>query len=43
MKNIISVQNVTKSFKDLKAIKNLTLEIGEGEIYGLLCSNGAGK
>tara|TARA_B100000214_G_scaffold347942_1_gene299637 strand:- start:1278 stop:1988 length:711 start_codon:yes stop_codon:yes gene_type:complete len=43
MKNIISVQNVTKSFKDLKAIKNLTLEIGEGEIYGLLGSNGAGK
>ncbi len=40
---MISVQNITKNFKDLKAIKNLTLEIDEGEIYGLLGSNGAGK
>ena len=40
---MISVQNITKSFKDLKAIKSLTLEIDEGEIYGLLGSNGAGK
>ena len=40
---MISVQNITKTFKDLKAINNLTLEIGDGEIYGLLGSNGAGK
>ena len=40
---MISVQNITKSFRDLKAIKSLTLEIAEGEIYGLLGSNGAGK
>ena len=40
---MISVQNITKTFKDLKAINNLTLQIGDGEIYGLLGSNGAGK
>ena len=40
---MISVQNITKSFKDLQAIKSLTLEIDEGEIYGLLGSNGAGN
>tara|TARA_B100001250_G_C19703150_1_gene745710 strand:+ start:205 stop:915 length:711 start_codon:yes stop_codon:yes gene_type:complete len=43
MKNIISVQNITKTFKDYKAVNNLSLEIGKGEIYGLLGSNGAGK
>ena len=40
---MISVQNITKTFKSLKAINKLTLEIGDGEIYGLLGSNGAGK
>ena len=43
MKNVISVQNITKSFKDLTAINELSLEVSTGEIYGLLGSNGAGK
>ena len=43
MENIISVQNITKSFNDNKALNNLSLEIKRGEIYGLLGSNGAGK
>ena len=43
MKNLISIQNIIKSFRNLKAVNNLSLEIKEGEIYGLLGSNGAGK
>ena len=43
MKNVISVQNITKSFKGLTAINELSLEVSTGEIYGLLGSNGAGK
>ena len=43
MKNIINIQNVIKTFKDFKAINDLSLEVKEGEIYGLLGSNGAGK
>ena len=43
MKKLISIQNIIKSFKNLKAVNNLSLNIKEGEIYGLLGSNGAGK
>ena len=43
MKNLVSIQNIIKSFKNLKAVNNLSLNIKEGEIYGLLGSNGAGK
>ena len=40
---MISVQNITKTFKDLKAINNLTLEISDGEIYGFKYVNGHPK
>ena len=40
---MISLKNITKSFGDFEAVKNLSIEIKEGEIYGLLGSNGAGK
>ena len=40
---MINVNNLTKSFNNIDAIKNLTININEGEIYGLLGSNGAGK
>ena len=40
---MISLKNITKSFGGFEAVKNLSIEIKEGEIYGLLGSNGAGK
>ena len=40
---MISLKNITKSFGGFVAVKNLSIEITEGEIYGLLGSNGAGK
>ena len=36
MKNVIAVQNLSKEYKDLKAIDNLSFEVREGEILGLL-------
>lgn len=42
MKNIIELKNIVFSYGDLKAVDNVTLEIGKG-IYGLLGPNGAGK
>ena len=47
-KNILSVKNLEKIYntKDASAahaLKNLNLDVKEGEIFGLLGPNGAGK
>ena len=40
---IIKINNVTKNYKNIKALNNISLSINEGELYGLLGVNGAGK
>lgn len=39
----IDIKNLCKSFGSKKAVDNVSLEIEEGEVFGLLGSNGAGK
>jgi len=39
----IEVKCLTKIFKDLKAVDNLSFNVRKGEIFGLLGPNGAGK
>ncbi len=41
--SILSVQDISKSFKLRKVVKNISLEIKSGEVVGLLGPNGAGK
>ena len=40
---MIKLNNVFKSFKEHKALSDLSIEVKSGEIYGLLGANGAGK
>jgi ABC-2 type transport system ATP-binding protein len=42
-KNIISVTNLSKSFKDFKAVDDISFDVKEGEIFAFLGPNGAGK
>ena len=41
--NIIEVKNLTKKYKKLKAVDDLSFEVRKGEILGLLGPNGSGK
>lgn len=40
---IISVSNLCKNYSDFKAVKDISFDVFEGEIFGLLGPNGAGK
>ncbi|PEY32261.1 export ABC transporter ATP-binding protein [Bacillus cereus] len=41
--NALEIKNLTKKFGDFIAVDNMSLAIKEGEIFGFLGSNGAGK
>lgn len=43
MSNIIEVKNLTKEFKEIKAVDNLSFSVETGRVYGFLGQNGAGK
>lgn len=43
MEPILRVENLSKRFGDLVAVKNLSFEVFPGEIFGIAGPNGAGK
>jgi ABC-2 type transport system ATP-binding protein len=40
---IIEIENLSKHFKDVWAVKNLNLNVYKGDVFGFLGPNGAGK
>jgi ABC-type multidrug transport system ATPase subunit len=40
---VLSIKNLRKYFKNVKAVDNITFSIKPGEVYGFLGPNGAGK
>ena len=42
-KTIISVKNLVKNYGNFEAVKGISFDVKEGEIFGLLGPNGAGK
>lgn len=40
---MLIVDNITKTYGDVKAVDKLSFKVGKGEIFGLLGVNGAGK
>lgn len=43
MQAIVNVKGLTKQFKNLTAVKDLSFSVNEGDVYGFLGQNGAGK
>ena len=41
--SILKIKNISKSYKLIDVVKNISLEINSGEVVGLLGPNGAGK
>ena len=43
MKSILEVKELKKNYGDFQAVKGVSFDIKEGEIFSLLGPNGAGK
>ena len=43
MEYILKINNLSKNYKQFKALDNLTMQVPKGSIYGFIGKNGAGK
>ena len=40
---MIEIKGVSKSYDDIKALNNVSFEMPQGQVFGLVGTNGAGK
>ncbi len=43
MKPAISIQNLSKSYRNVQALKDISFDVEQGELFGLIGPDGAGK
>ncbi|MDE5588028.1 MAG: ATP-binding cassette domain-containing protein, partial [Acetatifactor sp.] len=43
MDYLLSTENLTKQYRQKKAVDNVSIHVKQGDIYGLIGRNGAGK
>ena len=43
MNVMLQVNDLSKNFNDFQAVKNLSFTVNQGDVYGFLGQNGAGK
>lgn len=43
MNNIIEIKNLKKSFGEIRAVRDISFRVGQGELFAFLGVNGAGK
>lgn len=41
--NVLTTENLSKSYKEIKVVDNVNMHIEQGDIYGFVGENGAGK